>query len=82
MFGFDRIVEFIPKLITSSHRIDDALSTIGNFLHGNEFLDDVSLYFLERNTKRDIIQDVTVFDQILKELEAYNLTSAKRIEFK
>lgn len=82
MFGFDRISALLPQVLRSNHRIDDALASVRKFLDGSHFLDDVSLYFFERNTRRDIVQDATVFDQILKELEAYNLKSAKKIEFK
>ncbi|MCA9377972.1 hypothetical protein KC711_03655 [Candidatus Peregrinibacteria bacterium] len=70
------------ELVKSENRIEDALLLVGKFMGQEQFLDDVSLYFLERNEKRDIVQDDTIFKEILQSLDAMNLREATKVEFR
>jgi hypothetical protein len=72
----------VMELVKSENRIDDALLWVGKFMGQEQFLDDVSLYFLERNEKRDIVRDDAIFKEILQSLDAINLREAKKVEFR
>jgi len=72
----------VMELVKSENRIEDALLFVGKFMGQEQFLDDVSLYFLERNEKRDIVRDDTIFKEILQSLDAMNLREAKKVEFR
>lgn len=71
----------VMELVKSENRIEDALLLVGKFM-GQEQFYDVSLYFLERNEKRDIVRDDTIFKEILQSLDVMNLREAKKVEFR
>ena len=82
LFWLDRVQQMVMELVKSDNRIEDALLWVGKFMGQEQFLDDVSLYFLERNEKRDIVRDDAVFKEILQSLDAINLREAKKVEFR
>ena len=82
LFWLDRVQKMVMELVKSENRIEDALLLVGKFMGQEQFLDDVSLYFLERNEKRDIVRDDTIFKEILQSLDAMNLREAKKVEFR